>query len=57
VVDAEQARVRTARLEESLRVSTHADRPVYHPAPVPGAQEKRHFVDEDREVRSLPLHT
>jgi hypothetical protein len=24
---------------------------------VPGAQEKRHFVDEDREVRSLPLHT
>ena len=46
-----------AVLEQPLRVSTHADCPVHHPAPAPGAQEKRHFVDEDREVRSLPLGT
>jgi hypothetical protein len=44
-IDTEQATL-TARLQELLRVSTHADCPVHHPAPASGAQEEHHLVEQ-----------
>src|SRR5262245_21510580 len=55
-VEAEQTSVLAAHLQQPLRVATHADRYVHHPAPASGAQAKRHFVQQHREVRTLPLH-
>ena len=56
-VDPEQARALSACFQQPFSVSAHADCPVHHPAPASGAQEKRHFVHQHREVRVLlPLH-
>jgi hypothetical protein len=49
-IDTEQAALAPRRLQQLLRVSTHADCPVHHPAPTTGAQEECHFVEKDRYV-------
>ncbi len=55
-VQPEEACALAACFQQALRVSAHAYGPVHHPAPSSGAQEKRHFVGQHREVRHLPRH-
>src|SRR5260370_876864 len=55
-IQPEEPRARAPCFQHPFRVSAHADRPVHHPAPSSGAQEKRHFVGQHREVLHLPLH-
>ena len=57
VIEPEEPRSGPRALQQSLSVSTHANRPVHDPAPATGAQEERHLVHQHREVRHpLPLH-
>jgi hypothetical protein len=50
-VEAEQPHLLTAPLQDRLRVSAHADRPVDHPARVSRPQQPRDLVHEDRNVK------